>query len=147
MSTSMEGILIKFSTSNDYNYDENLYPRAPPSLGNTVGKWVGLHGAWWWIMTCGFLCTMHPPKAVQLLTIFSKILTSSNLFIVLFCFCFYFHPITIQYNGLDYSMLTNDDYDYSVVSELYSRWASKELRASTLSDCNCNPIFYAGNII
>eukprot|EP00729_Bicosta_minor_P016877 gene16877-6806_t len=25
------------------------------------------------------------------------------------------------YNGLDYSMLTNDDYDYSVVSELYSR--------------------------
>lgn len=45
MSTSMEGILIKFSTSNDNNYDENLYPRAPPSLGNTVGKWVGLHGA------------------------------------------------------------------------------------------------------
>ena len=89
-----------------------------------------------------------PTQSCTTLTIFSKILTYPLIFfIVCLFFCFYFRLITIQYNGLDYSMLTNDDYDYSVVSELYSRWASKELRASTLSDCNCNLIFYASNII
>ena len=97
----------------------------------------------WTVVFCA-PCT-HP-KLYNSDNLFKNI-TYPLIFFICSLLLFYFHPITKQYNGLDYSMLTNDDYDYSVVSELYSRWASKELRASTLSDCNCNLIFYASNII